>query len=630
MKKRLLSLLLAVLMLLSLTACGAPRQYEVRFELNGGIYVSGQLLQHVEAGSAAEAPVVEREGYRLSGWSESFEAVNDNLVVLPLWEKLPELFEVRFDLNGGSLVSGELLQRVEAGSAAVAPVIEREGYAFTGWSESLENISKNLVIVPVWEKLPELYEVRFELNGGTLLSGELLQHVEAGSAAEVPEVEREGFVFDGWSQDVSKIEKNTLAVAQWAQIYRIVFDPAGAAVISGELEQQVSRGELPAPPELELPYYAFAGWEPALAEAEADTSYTALWTPRKLSSEEVFEKVSPAVVEISADEPDSDYYSLGSGFFIDENGLFVTNYHVIDGTVSGEITMQDGTVCPILAVLDYDPVLDLALLQADVSGNPYLRLSEKSVSTGETVYTLGSSEGLTSTFSTGIVSAASRVVDGVTCIQITAPISHGNSGGPLLDEYGEVVGINAMTYLSGQNLNFAIDVHNLQSLRRTGKLSLQEVFDLEYPNGKAAAGDNEFSAFADYYENESNDEVSLADILRMDTIVAGTLDGVSDLDWFCFSADEAGDVSMMVVPNYTDDLDHMLVGVFRLKDGEPDLLGALEATEAEGVQYLGGSVYLKRGGVYLVLVCLDDDYPYQSGAEYLITASFTPEAEAYQ
>ena len=218
----------------------------------------------------------------------------------------------------------------------------------------------------------------------------------------------------------------------------------------------------------------------------------------------------------------------------------------------------------------------------------------------------------------------------MTCIQITAPISHGNSGGPLLDEYGEVVGINAMTYLSGQNLNFAIDVHNLQSLRRTGKLSLQEVFDLEYPNGKAAAGDNEFSAFADYYENESNDEVSLADILRMDTIVAGTLDGVSDLDWFCFSADEAGDVSMMVVPNYTDDLDHILVGVFRLKDGEPDLLGALEATEAEGVQYLGGSVYLKRGGVYLVLVCLDDGYPYQSGAEYLITASFTPEAEAYQ
>lgn len=85
--KRFFSVFLAVLLVFSLAACGsAPRTYEVRFEMNGGTLVSGELLQTIVEGGAATAPVIEREGYVFQGWNESINYITSNKVVVANWE----------------------------------------------------------------------------------------------------------------------------------------------------------------------------------------------------------------------------------------------------------------------------------------------------------------------------------------------------------------------------------------------------------------------------------------------------------------------------------------------------------------------------------------------------------------
>ena len=473
---------------------------------------------------------------------------------------------------------------------------------------------------------PPVYEVRFEMNGGTLVSGSLLQRVEEGAAAEAPVTEREGFEFTGWSESFDAVTANMVVVAGWSRLFDIRFETDGGALVSGEAAQRVAAGVIPEAPSVEKEYSDFAGWSPELAPAGSDTVYTALWQPRKLSSEEVFGKISPAVVEILVDEADDNYYGLGSGFFIDDSGTLVTNYHVIDGAVSGTVTLQDGSEHAILAVLNYDPGLDLAILKTDVSGNPYLTLSEKTVSTGETIYAMGSSEGLTSTFSAGIVSSASREIEGVRFIQITAPISEGNSGGPLVDLYGSVVGVNTMTYIEGQNLNFAIDIHELQRLDNAGEVTLAELFDRMYPDGVVAAvSDEGFYADMPDAEEEPNDIFLLSDLLENGEWLAGEVGGVDDMDWFYFEIDAPADVFLEIAPYYSEDNDYLLCGVLQLDETGDDVeaLDVLLPTSDGSFEFSQSlSLHLDEAGAYFLLVFVDDDYPYDEPAFYGVCASW--------
>ena len=83
---------------------------------------------------------------------------------------------------------------------------------------------------------------------------------------------------------------------------------------------------------------------------------------------------------------------------------------------------------------------------------------------GDTIYAFGSPIGFTSTLSQGIISSADREVDGRLCVQHDASITHGNSGSPLINEFGEVIGVNTFTYEDSQNLNFAVAISELDNL----------------------------------------------------------------------------------------------------------------------------------------------------------------------
>jgi S1-C subfamily serine protease len=161
-----------------------------------------------------------------------------------------------------------------------------------------------------------------------------------------------------------------------------------------------------------------------------------------------------------------EFLQLGSGFFISQNGDVITNYHVLQGASSAEIKTSDGKTYPITYIVAVDESNDLIRLSVNIpSQDVYpLSLSKTIPEVGERIIVYGSPLGLENTVSDGIVSAIRDIPDFGRIIQITAPISPGSSGSPVLNMQGEVIGIATLQMVEGQNLNFAIPSEKIANL----------------------------------------------------------------------------------------------------------------------------------------------------------------------
>jgi hypothetical protein len=175
----------------------------------------------------------------------------------------------------------------------------------------------------------------------------------------------------------------------------------------------------------------------------------------------IYKNAAPAVVLVENIDPSGKVKWSGTGFFVTSDGKLITNYHVIDHAQRLRVRRTDGTAEDVVLIFTADKKNDLALLKFETTGVPYLPLAcDRKPEIGATVFTIGNPLGmLENTFSEGIVSGF-RDVGGRDLLQTSAPISHGNSGGPLLDKEGAVVGITTATIGEGQNLNFAVPVGN--------------------------------------------------------------------------------------------------------------------------------------------------------------------------
>jgi len=172
----------------------------------------------------------------------------------------------------------------------------------------------------------------------------------------------------------------------------------------------------------------------------------------------LIKKVSPSVVLVITYDEEGEELSGGSGFFISEAGDVITNRHVIQGAYHAEVKTADEKVYDVKEILAEDKECDLIRLSVDIPRDAVhvLGISDSLPEVGERVIVVGNPLGLEQTVSDGIVSAVREIPAFGNIIQITAPISSGSSGSPVVNMKGEVIGVASFQMVEGQNLNFAI------------------------------------------------------------------------------------------------------------------------------------------------------------------------------
>ena len=180
----------------------------------------------------------------------------------------------------------------------------------------------------------------------------------------------------------------------------------------------------------------------------------------------VVESVGPAVVSISVgrkqDHLEADHVGAGSGVIIAPDGYILTNDHVVRNTKNLMIRLTDGTSLSAV-LIGKDPATDLAVIRANSTYLPSSILgSSHRLKVGQLAIAMGNPFGFQSTVSTGVVSALGRALRSTkgrlieNIIQHTAPLNPGNSGGPLVDSSGKVVGINTAIIPMAQGIGFSI------------------------------------------------------------------------------------------------------------------------------------------------------------------------------
>lgn len=238
---------------------------------------------------------------------------------------------------------------------------------------------------------------------------------------------------------------------------------------------------------------------------------------------ELVRRIKPSAVAIETFDSGGNTIARGSGFFIAPDRV-ITNRHVIERSTRVEIHLQDGKKFPVRGVLAVDGEGDLALLQVDVPRGvavalPIIRSVPQE---GESIVVIGNPYGLEGSVSNGIVSAVREIAGYGKIIQITASISPGSSGSPVVNMAGQVIGVATLQAAEGQNLNFAVpaerisqlkitDVQSFASLAAETQKNKRSAAERLYSQGLAQLSRDDYSRAVPYFEKAYETDPSYAE-----------------------------------------------------------------------------------------------------------------------
>lgn len=248
---------------------------------------------------------------------------------------------------------------------------------------------------------------------------------------------------------------------------------------------------------------------------------TSVPRPQATLSPRDIAKHTEAIYLIKTFDEDGEPIGSGTGFNIESSGIIVTNYHVIQGATTIKCSVNNSTTYDVQYILNYNVMKDIAILKLkDTSNLPFLSLGDSDkLELAEEVVAIGNPLELQNSVSTGIVSGL-RVLFGMSYIQTSAAISPGNSGGPLINSYGEVIGITTMSMANTQNINFAVPINSVKKLFPTAAMI-----------PLIAASSEEFV----FEESEPNNTLEKAADYPPNSTMEGTIKDEKDLDYFKFN-----------------------------------------------------------------------------------------------
>lgn len=190
---------------------------------------------------------------------------------------------------------------------------------------------------------------------------------------------------------------------------------------------------------------------------------------QELSPETLYQRALPSIITLRVESKSGEKY-VGAAFFALKDNIAVTAWHVIHDAAKVTAKFPDGSTFDVEGYLDKDEVKDIALIRVENrGGRPMLPLSTSAPMVGSRTYVIGSPKGYEFSISDGLLSQIQKV-DGFNQYQLSCPFSPGNSGGPILNSRGEVMGIAAWTRNGAQNVNFATPAIEALTLRTDGVL----------------------------------------------------------------------------------------------------------------------------------------------------------------
>jgi tetratricopeptide (TPR) repeat protein len=181
-------------------------------------------------------------------------------------------------------------------------------------------------------------------------------------------------------------------------------------------------------------------------------------------------KIQPAVATVIAYDMDRNISNIGTGFFVNKQGDLITNFHVLAGKYQADVRTAAGRTYRVKTVLAENKAADLLRLRVDIPPEEvaWIPMGGRPPEIAERVVVVGSPMGLEQTVSEGIVSSVRELPPVGTVFQMSAPISPGSSGSPVVNTKGEVVGIATFQLLQGQNLNFAVAARLIMGMHKFG------------------------------------------------------------------------------------------------------------------------------------------------------------------
>ena len=204
---------------------------------------------------------------------------------------------------------------------------------------------------------------------------------------------------------------------------------------------------------------------------------TVTFTAAAANLTDLVKSIQPTVATIVAYDMNHNVANIGTGFFVNKYGHLITNHHVLVGKFGAEIRTADGNSYQIRTIVAENEDTDLIKVSVDIPPDKvrWLQISKEVPPVAEKVVVVGSPMGLEQSVSDGIISSVREIPGLGTFFQMSAPISPGSSGSPVVNMKGKVVGVASFQFLRGQNLNFAVSSQSIRELKvNSSALSLSE------------------------------------------------------------------------------------------------------------------------------------------------------------
>ena len=314
---------------------------------------------------------------------------------------------------------------------------------------------------------------------------------------------------------------------------------------------------------------------------------------KKLDAQAAFKAVNPSVATVEMYDASDRKTSTGSGF-VTKKGEVITNFHVVSGENNhyARIRFPNGLEVETTKLKRFDDESDLAILDVPLLQNIPALPTARAGGTGSVVYALGSPQGVSNTITQGILSNREVYFSGRPYLQFNASVTNGNSGGPLVDEFGQVIGIVTWGFTDSQNMNYAVPIQELDAMRY-GRETIANVqaspdsgSELPVVSGKG-----------DTREQELNDAFVDADpILFASGDLIGSVYDLEDVDTYVFRTDKQ--MTLSVFGGWVNNLqgEYWAFGVF---DANGDAIQYSEEYSNDGRYYGTLELELPAGEYYI-------------------------------